>query len=451
MTESFITRCPKCSTAFRVNNDVLSMAKGKVRCGQCFHIFDAKQHIDAAKKNTHQTPQENRLSETEASSSPKPAPKNPPESPKSSTMLFTSADEEPVNPEWLQTLFTEDDLAPGSSEDFRFSHQSPQPTTDTHRSADTKSTNATKKPAQVKQDNPDIQATVSEQKQASPKLSEHAEKDLAPWERELAEVEQAIRTKPSSTSTLPPKKEGTLKNLQQSDLIDKIDSRINSQPNQPEPDYMQALHSLAQNVAESSPAGETTPSYTLNTIGAYGTTDPLMGDYYTEQVDKKKTAKTWIWTLGCFLGLMLLIAQMTSTFFEQGSRSETFRGFYRTLCAYSGCTLPSFENIKAISIEHVRIQSHPNQPDALLVNAIMTNNSRYAQPMPKLALEFFDLNGAPVAARLFAPHNYLDKDFLDITYMPPKTPIHIVIPIQDPGDRAVTHQLRIFPADTRSY
>ncbi|MBJ7553691.1 DUF3426 domain-containing protein [Marinomonas spartinae] len=440
MTESFITRCPKCSTAFRVNNDVLSMAKGKVRCGQCFHIFDAKQHINSAKKTTTPTPQENRPSETTVET-PQPAPQNAPEQPKTSTMLFTSADEEPVNPEWLQTLFTEDDLAPGSSEDFRFSHESRQPTQETRRSINSISTSPTKKEAPTQQSTSDIQATVSEQ----------AEKDLAPWERELAEVEQAIRTKPSGTNTLPPKKEGTLKNLQQSDLIDKIDSRINAQPNQPEPDYMQALHSLAQNVAESASTGEATPSYALNNISTYDATDPLMGDYYIEQTDKKKATKTWIWTLGCFLGLALLIAQMTSTFFEQGSRSETFRGFYRTLCAYSGCTLPPFENIKAISIEHVRIQSHPNQPDALLVNAIMTNNSRYAQPMPKLALEFFDLNGAPVAARLFAPHNYLDKDFLDITYMPPNTPIHIVIPIQDPGDRAVTHQLRIFPSDTRSY
>jgi hypothetical protein len=81
----------------------------------------------------------------------------------------------------------------------------------------------------------------------------------------------------------------------------------------------------------------------------------------------------------------------------------------------------------------------------------MTNTSSFAQPMPKLALEFYDLNGRPVAARLFAPQDYLHKDFLDITFMPPSTPIHIVIPIQDPGARAVTHQIKVFPSETQSY
>ena len=50
MANSLITRCPKCSTAFRVSDEVLSMAKGKVRCGQCFHIFNAN---DAANNKTN--------------------------------------------------------------------------------------------------------------------------------------------------------------------------------------------------------------------------------------------------------------------------------------------------------------------------------------------------------------------------------------------------------------
>ena len=138
-------------------------------------------------------------------------------------------------------------------------------------------------------------------------------------------------------------------------------------------------------------------------------------------------------------------------FFEEGSRSSNFRSLYRSICSYSGCVLPRFEDVSTITIQHVRIQSHPTLPNTLLVNAIITNISNFSQPMPKIALEFFDLNGKPVAARLFSPSDYLHKDFLDITYMPPNTPIHLVIPIQDPGARAVTHQLKAFPADTRSY
>jgi len=38
---SFITRCPACSTAFKVVPDQLKISDGWVRCGQCQHIFDA--------------------------------------------------------------------------------------------------------------------------------------------------------------------------------------------------------------------------------------------------------------------------------------------------------------------------------------------------------------------------------------------------------------------------
>ena len=38
---SFITRCPACSTAFKVVPDQLKISDGWVRCGHCQHIFDA--------------------------------------------------------------------------------------------------------------------------------------------------------------------------------------------------------------------------------------------------------------------------------------------------------------------------------------------------------------------------------------------------------------------------
>lgn len=38
---SFITRCPACSTSFKVVSDQLKISDGWVRCGHCHHIFDA--------------------------------------------------------------------------------------------------------------------------------------------------------------------------------------------------------------------------------------------------------------------------------------------------------------------------------------------------------------------------------------------------------------------------
>jgi predicted Zn finger-like uncharacterized protein len=39
-----VTRCPGCSTAFRASQEHLSARAGKVRCGRCNAVFDAREH-----------------------------------------------------------------------------------------------------------------------------------------------------------------------------------------------------------------------------------------------------------------------------------------------------------------------------------------------------------------------------------------------------------------------
>ena len=42
---SQITRCPSCSTSFKVVADQLRISQGWVRCGQCKEVFDASAHL----------------------------------------------------------------------------------------------------------------------------------------------------------------------------------------------------------------------------------------------------------------------------------------------------------------------------------------------------------------------------------------------------------------------
>ena len=106
MANSLITRCPKCSTAFRVSDDVLSMAKGKVRCGQCFHIFNASDTISNKAKVEPSTsspaslaPQTGKVSTQTSNVGIQEEKRLPPT-------------EEIVNPDWLDTLFNDKDLNP---------------------------------------------------------------------------------------------------------------------------------------------------------------------------------------------------------------------------------------------------------------------------------------------------------------------------------------------------
>src|SRR5690348_10918919 len=40
-----VTHCPACQTEFFVTDEQLNQHNGKVRCGQCLHVFDAKAEI----------------------------------------------------------------------------------------------------------------------------------------------------------------------------------------------------------------------------------------------------------------------------------------------------------------------------------------------------------------------------------------------------------------------
>ncbi len=420
MANSLITRCPKCSTAFRVSDEVLSMAKGKVRCGQCFHIFDAAKVADnkaiLSKPTTdNKQPKNTTVAKEKAQVDSTPLAVEPKNTDKVVDTRLAPA-EEIVNPDWLHTLFNDEDLNPLGEEKPAITETNYDSYHETTPQPLDSSIKATKRTEEKKQDEP------------------------APWEVELAEVEAALKATSSASSankaakSTPPPETTASKQAAPAK----------------EPDYMVALHSLAQTASEQTRPSDIKNQHSiLEQLSAQQSLAPLLGE--NEPSTRKKNTHPWLWFFASLLGLALLSGQVATHFFVEGSSSSNFRSIYRTICSYSGCVLPRFENINAITIQHVRIQSHPSIPNTLLVNAIITNTSDFSQPMPKIALEFFDLNGLPVAARLFAPSDYLHKDFLDITYMPPNTPIHLVIPIQDPGARAVTHQLRAFPTDTRSY
>ena len=43
--EPLITRCPNCATQFRVTENQLAAAGGRVRCGACLTVFEGTEHL----------------------------------------------------------------------------------------------------------------------------------------------------------------------------------------------------------------------------------------------------------------------------------------------------------------------------------------------------------------------------------------------------------------------
>jgi predicted Zn finger-like uncharacterized protein len=62
MPQSLYARCPECATVFRVTEQLLSVAKGKVRCGACLHIFKATDHLVRPKQSPASNPSQSSAS-----------------------------------------------------------------------------------------------------------------------------------------------------------------------------------------------------------------------------------------------------------------------------------------------------------------------------------------------------------------------------------------------------
>ena len=41
----YITSCPKCDTHFLINDELIKAHRGKVQCGSCEHVFNAKTRL----------------------------------------------------------------------------------------------------------------------------------------------------------------------------------------------------------------------------------------------------------------------------------------------------------------------------------------------------------------------------------------------------------------------
>ncbi len=72
---AMVTRCPKCSTAFKITDKLLASAKGAVRCGSCLHVFNAREHLitPPASKTLEAAPQSTPTTEAQTDATPSPA------------------------------------------------------------------------------------------------------------------------------------------------------------------------------------------------------------------------------------------------------------------------------------------------------------------------------------------------------------------------------------------
>ncbi|MCG2579552.1 MAG: zinc-ribbon domain-containing protein [Marinobacter sp.] len=411
MTQSSLqTRCPNCDTRFRVTDEQLSIAKGKVRCGNCMEVFNAVDH---------------QVKPAAAPATPlQPTPPATPDTESADSAGGFSADDDFVfadNPEedaeegryaGSRMTFSEDEL----SDSFRSIEKGS--TSEFDAEDDRTDDNIDESWAEAMLADDDISGGhngLSVTREPAPRETPDNEPqpEIEPSVRSETDTEQRNDQPPPEDAQTTP-----------------TDSNLALEPTSG--DYQEQM------TAEKPGAAEAEAEEPL-------TTHQLYSDLRREPVSVHRSSggrvRTILWSLVVLALIGVLVAQVTWFQFDRLSAIPELRPFYEKGCELAGCELTPLIDVDAIQSRKLVVRTDPNNRSQLLVEAVIINRATFSQPFPAIALTFSNLNGDVVAQSVFTPDEYIAGEGKELTTMPMDTPVRIAISIRDPGRDAVNYNI----------
>lgn len=413
MTE-LITRCPKCHTSFRVNEDHLKTARGAVRCGSCLNIFNAKEHL--------LKPQALAEESKKTSNHAAVASKNS----KQDEEDILISDDMPIDDEDLQPKQSQgEDLLESNVFIAKTASKS------------------------------EINLFERRIKDAEEHDKDNTQADES-WALSLLEDDNSEEPSTNSSFSITEKEE------QEPD-----ETEIEEEPFE-EPDEQDEFTSMFQVLEEDNheeqglepfpdesleaddyeaEAGYETQNYASDFSDTSNTDflesfepDPL------ELHVKDKISlwnSSWLWLSLSLIAGLALVAQIAYFKFEDWGRQQPFRPYYAQLCQFLDCSLPVLQDLQQIKVDNMVVINHPQTPGMLLVDATIQNRANFDQYFPSLLLTFTDINNTLVSKLLFKPEDYVGGELAGKRLMPAKHPIHITLEITDPGEDALNYQISV--------
>ncbi len=166
-------------------------------------------------------------------------------------------------------------------------------------------------------------------------------------------------------------------------------------------------------------------------------------DYAADlEMTEPERRRSWMTLAVSLLLLIGLPLQVLWFQYDAWVKDPELRPIYASLCAVTGCELPPMRDVSLISSKRSFIRAHPERADARIVDVLMVNNADFAQPYPLIELTATSLRGQLIAGRRFKPDEYLQGEVAEAELMPPRTPVHVSLEIQDPGAEAMNFEVK---------
>ncbi len=431
MSEMHQTRCPHCSSVFKVSPDQLQAKNGMVRCGACLQVFRADLNL-LGFGNTETTP---------VTAAPAPAPpkkrgvgKDDDWAEKLLQSESTASTGQGGELRLTSTVTPIDDMARyGTAEHDDWKQQLAQPADNNTRislgESELSDFMLEKSSAHhPSADHPFMAATMkdnsipsnADEAWAQDILNELARVDSQP-QHPLAKLQNAPLTPPPQTATdnkdhFAFGDEEALDFLNDNDL-DVQTPIVNS--NQPALDFTSPLANISEPVTIATPS-KAWPWERLLLWGALNS-----------------------------LAILLLVGQVVYFHPGMGNQLPWLSPYIARFCETLHCRAVAPDN------NSLRIDMLIVRPDSdhgrILIDTLLHNDSNSDYPLPRLRLTMRDRDGNVLGTRLLSPADYLGNAMTSLPTLPPHTPVHISLTVRDPGQPIVSTSLNVQPsADTGS-
>ncbi len=458
--EPLVTRCPHCSTRFRVSESQLQVAKGRVRCGACLTVFVGIDHLqwdleqDVVSVNPDQSIDQllveidefEKVAEIDATSGENSASAAGPDLPRTDPSatgielhevtnqaraepevpIETESTEEQVEQSGVDTVASVSPLVDFTGHTAEVDEPAPEPGAD--------------HPAQV---------TVDGVVAQDPDWPEHetievelpADMPVDPFDRVWRETVQeesgedsfeSNRFAPVSQTAAPDSAGGA---PDRSAVDERITHPLGDHPDQ------ESGSVPRRNV---SAAGLTDRSASntggLSTPAASGVIErtarvPL-------EAPRRSRLRRWRGVL-IAAALTLMAAQVIWYLLPSWISDPEKRWLPEQVCAIAGCKLEPLRDLTQLLLTNVVVRAHPERPEVRQIDLLLVNSGTFDQAFPDIEITFSTPAGDRVAWKRFTPGQYLSGEMKDATAIPRKTPVRISLEVTDPGTLAYAYEITL--------
>lgn len=389
------TRCPTCSTCFRVTDRHLAIANGKVRCGQCQLIFNAPKHaIDDLPINQLTPPVTPELKEAST--------------PNSNSTVIESPVPAPVK------------------------KVAPAPLAPT-----------TKEKLEAKAQALEVKEEVKPFTEPAPAFDANATMiaDISSLDKDEVENIKLDTSSPRHGETIEIEYELNAESIQEKlsnnelNHYDEIEDELFNQVNLDHSDTNKSI--LLE--------GTDFEKRKSKNIGQHAEEQniPIQLRNDIEQLQARSQHGLHPLLAVSFIVILLLVSFSQLAFFrahELVQQIPSSRPLLEAFCERVGCNYSGPRDIKQIQLLSRDVRLHPKEKKALLISAAMINNAYFSQPYPDIHIRLSDISGNIVAERVFNAKTYMGKLINPFLLMKSKTPVHINFEVVDPGKDAINFE-----------